>query len=65
MIITPSSVVRCRIVWIAVSDIAVIRKVKNRYTFIFCCQPVVKCSGSYLQKNNYLFFNTPVSVIRF
>ena len=39
--------------WIAGSDIAVIRKVKNRI-FISCCQPIVKCAGSF-SNNNYYF----------
>ena len=37
------------------SEIAVIRKVKNR-TFIICCQSVVKCAGSF--SNNH-YYSTP------
>ena len=39
--------------WIAGSEIAVIRKDKNQI-FIICCQPVVKCAGSF-SNNNYYF----------
>ena len=38
---------------IAGSDIAVIHKVKKQI-FISCCQPVVKCAGSFCN-NNYYF----------
>ena len=38
---------------IAGSDIAVIHKVKKQI-FINCCQPVVKCAGSFCN-NNYYF----------
>jgi hypothetical protein len=36
--------------WITGSEIAVIRKVKNQI-FIICCQPVVKCAGSFSNNN--------------
>ena len=46
--------IMCNIItWIAGSEIAVIRKVKNQI-FIICCQPVVKCAGSF-SNNNYYF----------
>ena len=37
--------------WIAGSEIAVIRKVKNQI-FISCCQYVVKCAGSVMSCQN-------------
>ena len=50
---TPSSVVRCRIVWIAGSEIAVIRIVKNQI-FIIAVSPLGNVLTVFSQ-NNYYF----------